>query len=233
MTINKRGRPIGTTGPDRGLSFAHAIQLRSDNPDMTLEAIGNIVGVTKERVRQLLKKAGMETRSAKAIHARRPPHLKFGKPCPTCDKPVPYRQKESTNLSPSHGYYPMYHIECRPGSLFVDLVCPYCHKSFQLPMYDYNQKMKHLNNGSQKDLYCSHSCVSNAYWDEVREFIPNEHDYVQKTERNQAPRTSFTCGICRTEVRLRLREYIHRIKKSKAGILLCSRACTHQWIKKV
>ena len=54
MTINKRGRPIGTRGP----AFEHAVQLRSNHPDMTLEAIGNIVGVSKERIRQLLKKLG-------------------------------------------------------------------------------------------------------------------------------------------------------------------------------
>ena len=225
MTINKRGRPIGTRGP----AFEHAVQLRSNHPDMTLEAIGNIVGVSKERIRQLLKKAGMETRSSKEVWERRPTHLKFGKPCPTCDKPVPYRRSPSVNTT---GYYPKYCVGCEPRYQFVDVSCSYCYKTFKLSKYTYGQKMKRLNEGSQKGIFCSHRCVSGSYWDEVREIIPNEHAYVKKTERDQATWTSFICGICGIESRIRLRSYLHRIHKSNAGILLCSRTCTFQWIKK-
>tara|TARA_B100000949_G_scaffold220277_1_gene220105 strand:+ start:114 stop:803 length:690 start_codon:yes stop_codon:yes gene_type:complete len=211
----------------------YVIQLRQDNPEMTLLEIGNIVGVTKERVRQILKKAGMETRSAKAAHERQPPHLKFGKPCPTCNKPVQYRQwLNSKNTSPSHGYYPIYHIECRPGALFMDLVCPYCDKSFRLGMYDYNQKLKRLNKGIQKGIYCSHRCVIDTYWDSVHQRIANDAGYVMRTGRNTSSWTPFTCGICGTEKFIRTKEYDHRVSNSKTGILFCGRECLWVWIRK-
>jgi len=37
------------------------ISLRIENPDYTLQAIGDVVGVTRERVRQILKGAGLPT----------------------------------------------------------------------------------------------------------------------------------------------------------------------------
>ena len=218
-----------------GPSTLQAIQLRSDNPDMTLLAIGNIIGVTKERVRQILKKAGMETKSAKEVLERRPLHLKFSqKPCPTCDKPVQYRQwLHSKNTSPSHGYYPIYHIECRPGALFMDLVCPYCDKSFQLGMYDYNQKLKRLNRGSQKAIYCSHRCVISAYWDSVHQRIPNDAGYVMRAGRNTSSWIPFTCGTCGVEKYIRDQEYNHRISNSRTGLLFCSKRCLADWVHRI
>jgi len=214
-------------------SKIYVIQMRQDNPDMTLLDIGNIVGVTRERVRQILKKAGMETRSAKAAYSRQPPHLKFGKPCLKCNKPVPYSQlSKSKNPSPSHGYYPKYHKECRPGSLFMDLVCPYCDKSFQLGMYYYKQRLKRLSVGSQKEIYCSHRCVINSYWDSVHQRIPNDVGYVMRDGRNTSSWTPFTCGTCGTEKFIRNKEYEYRISNSKAGILFCNRECLRHWIKK-
>ena len=218
-------------------SKIYVIQMRQDNPDMTLLDIGNIVGVTRERVRQILKKAGMETQSAKAAYSRQPPHLKFGKPCPKCNKPVPYSQlSKSKNTSPSsaliHGYYTKYHKECRPGALFMDLVCPYCDKSFQLDTDEYSRKLERIQNGNQKAIYCSHRCVINAYWDSVHQRIPNEHGYVMRGKRNTSSWTPFTCGTCGTEKFIRNKEYEYRISNSKAGILFCNRECLRHWIKK-
>jgi len=213
----------GSRYPTHQGNKIYAIQLRIDNPDMTLLAIGNIVGITKERVRQILKKAGMETRSTKEAYNRQPPHLKFSKqPCPTCNKPVPYRQINSKTYN---SYHPKYHIECRPSQLFMDLVCPYCDKSFQLGMYYYNRKLKCLQNGSQKAIYCSRQCVSDAYWDSVHQRIPNDYGYVMRGEANTSARTTFQCGTCGVEKSIRCHEYNFRIKNSTTGLLFCSRIC--------
>jgi PP-loop superfamily ATP-utilizing enzyme len=40
----------------------HAIKLREKSPCMTLQAIGDKCGVSKERVRQILQSEGMETK---------------------------------------------------------------------------------------------------------------------------------------------------------------------------
>jgi len=206
----------------------YVTQIRQDNPEMTLLAIGNIVGITRERVRQILKKAGMETRSTKEVYERRPLHLKFGnKPCPTCDKLVLYRK------TPKFGYYPKYHAECRPGTLMVDVVCPYCDKSFQLDKLAYSKKLQRLQNGSQKAIYCSHRCVINAYWDSVHQRIPNDYGYVMRRGRNTSPWITFQCGTCGVEKSIRDHEYSHRIKNSPTGLLFCNHTCLGDWIRRI
>jgi len=206
-----------------GLSTLQSIKLRSTNPDMTLEAIGNIVGVTKERVRQILKKAGMETRSTKEIYERRSPHLKFGNPCPTCNKPAPYKQKKYGLYT--YGYYLKYHVECRPSKVKIDLICPYCDKSFQIDKTRYFLRIKRINVGGQKAIYCSHQCVSNAYWDSVHQ--------GQQAKRHTSSWTSFICGTCNTEKFIRKQEYFHRITNSQTGILFCDHICLGHWIRQM
>ena len=213
----------------------YVTQLRQDNPDMTLLAIGNIVGVTKERVRQILKKAGMETRSSKEVYERRPLHLKFGKkPCPTCNKLVPYRRLGPYGLHGyTYGYYPKYHVECRPGQVKIDVVCPYCDKSFQLDTDEYSRKLERIQNGNQKAIYCSHRCVINAYWDSVHQRIPNEHGYVMRGKRNTSSWTTFQCGTCGVEKSIRDQEYTHRINNSQTGLLFCGHKCLGDWIRRI
>jgi len=121
-------------------------QLRYDNPDMTLLAIGNIVGLTKERVRQILKRASMAT------GATRPPHI-----CFTCNTIMP------------KGTYNKYHVECRPTNTSIDEVCTYCDKIFQLRKSQHKAQLNRAQlKHNQKIIYCSHSCSTNAYWDSVR-----------------------------------------------------------------
>ena len=52
------GNPNSKTGPNRIL----IAELRETHPDWTLTRIATEVGVTKERVRQLLVKQGLPTR---------------------------------------------------------------------------------------------------------------------------------------------------------------------------
>ncbi len=68
MHYNRRRRHGDVTvvlrhGRLHGPHYEQACQLRRDNPAMTLDAIGKQVGVSRERIRQLLKKAGLETHS--------------------------------------------------------------------------------------------------------------------------------------------------------------------------
>jgi len=51
----------------RGVNYYEVLKLRQNNPCFTLQTIGDIVGLTKERVRQLLKHANLNTKSFKGI----------------------------------------------------------------------------------------------------------------------------------------------------------------------
>ena len=66
------------------------ISLRQENPDFTLLQIGERVGVTRERVRQILKKHGLQTQSTAAAKNLIPKHLRKGEPCLRCGIPVPW-----------------------------------------------------------------------------------------------------------------------------------------------
>ena len=60
--------------------------LRQSNPGMTLIEIGEEVGVTRERVRQILASENLETRSTARIPIPMPP-------CRRCGNFVPYRKR--------------------------------------------------------------------------------------------------------------------------------------------
>ena len=198
----------------------YTIQLRQDNPNMTLVAIGSIVGITKERVRQILKKAGMETRSTKEIYRRQPQHLKFNPSCPTCNKPVPYHK------TTYGGYHTKYCIGCSPGQILIDVICPYCDKSFQINKYRYLLRIKRIHAGSQKAIYCSHNCAINSYWDAV-----HKNDLMPRAKRNTSSWVSFICGTCDNEKFIRKQEYLQRIANSQTGMLFCDYTCLGHWTR--
>lgn len=58
-------RPAGWTDPKQyGSNVAAVAALRHANPKMLLREIGEQVGLTRERVRQILKREGLPTRGA-------------------------------------------------------------------------------------------------------------------------------------------------------------------------
>ena len=67
-------------------SRTRVVELRTHHPHMTLIEIGDEVGVTRERVRQILVSENLETRSTARIPIPMPP-------CRRCGNPVPYRKR--------------------------------------------------------------------------------------------------------------------------------------------
>jgi hypothetical protein len=121
-------------------------------------------------VRQILVKAGIESRSAKAVYSRQPSHLKTGQPCKQCGTPVPYVVQTDNK---KNGRYPRYCSPiCRRNYYRVERVCDYCKKLFIIRKIDLRTREKR-----NKAIYCSHHCRSKGYWAIVKNERPNTFEY--------------------------------------------------------
>lgn len=156
------------------------IGLRVTHPEWTLKQIGDKVGCSRERVRQILASEGMESRSTKAVYTRQPRHLKKGPPCKHCGTPVPY-----TFYSKSRsGRYPKYCSPiCRVKYYHTDVTCSHCKKMFVLGKSQVKSRKER-----NKDLYCSHSCRSKVYWAIVKNERPNTFEYSTHQPMTQTSR---------------------------------------------
>ena len=76
--------PSKTRGPSGNRDIV--TYLRETNPAMTLQEIGSHVGISRERVRQILVSEHLETRSTARIPIPMPP-------CRRCGNFVPYRKR--------------------------------------------------------------------------------------------------------------------------------------------
>jgi hypothetical protein len=120
------------------VSRDRVISLRKSNPDMTLIEIGNEIGITKERVRQILASEHLETRSTNRIPAPMPL-------CKQCGMPVPYRKRIFCSA-----------ICHRPASR-VTVNCHYCGKEMSLMASVYKSR-----SDSSKYIHCSRTCRDNS-----------------------------------------------------------------------
>ena len=207
------------------------IQLRLTQPELTLKEIGEKVSLTRERVRQLLKMSGMETRSAKAAHQRRPEHLRFGDPCRRCGEPVPWKRnkkyKAANGRYYSTGGYALFcSKECRSAPQTA-LICEYCGNEYTLPSKLYARRLKFIAEGKYKSTYCSYSCKSLAYWSATKGHSDNPHDYKVRPEgsmgRPRQQQIEFTCNSCGVVGSLAKGVYNRRVGRSLN--LYCSKEC--------
>lgn len=112
-----------------------AIRLRQENPTWTLQQIGDVVGVSRERVRQVLKKNSIQT-----IHYIEKPY------CKNCGNPAKPRRKF---CGP----------KCRYDYGQVEIVCIVCGVKKQRSTAWYNRMLKdpsYTGNGSR--VFCSKKC---------------------------------------------------------------------------
>ena len=113
-----------------------AIQLRKAYPDMTLAAIGETIGVSRERVRQILSSENLETRSVGRIPVPMPL-------CRTCNNPVPIRKR--IYCSP----------ECQRPHGKTSTNCHFCNKEIILMTSQYNARTSR-----NVHIHCSRECRS-------------------------------------------------------------------------
>jgi len=116
-------------------------QLRQDNPCLTLEQIGYKVGVSRERVRQLLNKEGLPTKH----HIRQ-------RYCVVCGETIPHYNTKGNTCS----------MKCFKKLHSVTLICTACGKEFARKVsdiLDYNARLKHRGtNKSRVGFFCNKKC---------------------------------------------------------------------------
>ena len=114
-------------------SRPQVIQLKKENPQYTLQQIGDQIGITRERVRQILNTESLPTH-----------HLTPPKRCRQCKKPI---NKAGNRIFCS--------LACKSLSRRIKLVCETCHIEFY--------RLKGINNfrtekTGLKHQYCCLGC---------------------------------------------------------------------------
>ena len=110
------------------------IDLRQKNPKMTLADIGRIVGLSRERVRQILVRHGLSTK------AFRPKPF-----CPLCGKPSLRALKTSC-------------LECKAKRKWVYLPCDHCGRAVKKSRLLRERQMKDPRY-TNKRTFCNKACM--------------------------------------------------------------------------
>ena len=114
------------------------IETRKRNPCATLKQIGDKYHVSRERVRQILIRAGENTAGVRSSI-----------PCVYCGKPLP----------PGHIKYCS--LECRVKATNITIECPVCGKLFTRTksslLYRLNHKQR-VNGKTVQHIFCSEKC---------------------------------------------------------------------------
>lgn len=118
-------------------------RMRRNNPCNTLVQIGSRYGVTRERVRQILKEAGLPTK-AEGNLCYNYPNQRF---CLNCGKVRLYSTQPKFCSA-----------KCRTEYTTIDVVCLQCGMLFQL-----YQSQVILRLRRYKNLFCSHLCSVKYY----------------------------------------------------------------------
>ena len=120
---------------DRHTKWKQAVEYRKAFPEMTLREIGDAVGYTRERIRQILSVENLSTRSRGRV---------YGKPkslCLTCNQPVPRRRM--LYCSP----------ECRHPSGKTTFLCVQCNQPVTVMTSIYKSRSSRSSN-----IYCNRTC---------------------------------------------------------------------------
>ena len=117
------------------------VRIRVSNPCLTLQAIADAVGLSRERIRQVLNEHGATTSKIALVWFQ----------CLQCHNAFQVKLSTANQSPPSfcaRSCYMAYHT--------LAVVCECCHKRFL------TKKRNHLAlNGGNPDakIYCSHSCA--------------------------------------------------------------------------
>lgn len=149
-------------------------ELRQLYPKMTLLAIGNELGISKERVRQILVEENLPTVSVGQSTTK----AKEIQPCIECGNlNKEFNYKHSTYCSQEcvnkvrNRYWEQFHKD-NPNRR-TTFQCSYCGKDKTIRTTLYKQQLDRF-----KNLYCSHSCSTKAQWDDENSAMRKRHSQL-------------------------------------------------------
>ena len=121
---------------------SEAIALKESQPYLTLPAIAQKLGVTKQRIFRILKEAGLPT---KGLYQRK--KLVY---CPVCNNPTPNKQKVCQG-------------KCKEEIKFVWVECEFCHLQFK-------RKKRIIKDSYRRGylhIFCSTGCYNRGQKDGI------------------------------------------------------------------
>ena len=118
-------------------------RMRRNYPSATLIQIGKRYGVTRERVRQILKAAGKPTRAVGTL-CFNIPNQRF---CLNCGR-----------VRLSRGQRTFCSYKCKKEYLTIEVACTQCGVLFSLYQSRVIERLKH-----SKNIFCSHACSGRYY----------------------------------------------------------------------
>ena len=124
------------------------IKLKTENPDRTLQSIGEEIGVSREYVRQILKEFEIDTSWESKGRIPLPNN------CSSCDVDISIETNHYRKLALCKSC----RDEQKYANVFRDVVCPNCKKVYSLRKSDRRIKISEKLNG--RDPFCSRSCAS-------------------------------------------------------------------------
>ena len=124
----------------RGKTFSRVLALRLANPQLRMVEIASQIGVSRERVRQILKRAGLPTK------------FLFDPPqCKSCGQPLPGNIRKS-------GLCLRCLIASRHPRVYTTFICEICGRPFERRMGEVKRAQEH----GFRIRWCSKACQGKA-----------------------------------------------------------------------
>ncbi len=127
---------MNTKGTEIKSSRELVIKIRNTNPCLTLRGIGEKVGLSKQRVEQILKKTGKPTK-----------HFKQSYICNNCKKLFIPRSWAKRKLFCC--------LKCKVDYSKVELICETCGNLFKRSLYYMKSNLKRTG---QNHIFCNKRC---------------------------------------------------------------------------
>jgi hypothetical protein len=143
------------------------VRLRKTNPCLTTTSIGNEVGISRERVRQILKSSGLQTRKYYKRYV-----------CNNCGEKIIPSAEYNSKLFCSR--------ECHDAFYEFSVECAMCGKLFTITNQYINRRLQPSSryNGLDK-IFCSKLCWQNYFRTHVNEILKRTATWID-----------LTCDIC-------------------------------------